>query len=370
MNVAGMHITELYTDCIVGEIDDPDRARVGLYVPKTSNRKYHRIDIGQSTPEQMIIEAVQWIIKESDDLRYLVACFCGPFLSLDNTSAKDSKDYRNSGDYGRLGLLRRYDKHWSGLPIYQLLKDHLNQLEPRPIVRIYTDVDAGAYGEFWKRSTLTNASYYNKRANLVFLSLGRSINGGVAVKGSIFRGRHHPLMGSLRPARFFAYTKSGGVLRDEYRGCCPLHQDCLEGLIGIDALEERTGMQFSDIPNSDPVWKYVAYYAAELCISITSSWSPSRIILSGRLIKEQTDPGFSDRLLRQIRGYFYSHVNPNGDDVFSPDYAAIRRRDSFLSLPQRVVKKDGEERSGLPCIHGALRLAAKLSYEYSRHASK
>ena len=79
------------------------------------------------------------------------------------------------------------------------------------------------------RSTLRGAA--QAISDFIYLTVGTGIGGGGIVNGRVLHGLVHPEMGHIRIPH--------DQVRDPYRGCCPFHGDCLEGLACGPAMEER-----------------------------------------------------------------------------------------------------------------------------------
>lgn len=259
----------------------------------------------------------------------VIGCF-GPFISLDVESE----------DYGKLPNISSH-LGWQNVDLYKITEEYLESKECRSGISVHVEVDLVALGEFWFRikEDLEQRSpsdpghpeaRFIRESVHVFLKFSRSINGGIAYGGGSWRGRQHPLMSAVKPRRF----RMGGII-DPYEGCCPVHHDCIEGLIGIRALEERTGKQsFHSIEDDHPVWSLVAYYVARLCVMTTALIAPSLIVLGGRIIEEAPEP---HRLIERIRGYFLQEIE--GDGRRSPDYPELDRPDEFIQ--ERKYSRSG-----------------------------
>ena len=93
-------------------------------------------------------------------------------------------------------------------------------------VALDTDVNGAVLAETrWGAARgLTDAMY---------LTVGTGIGGGAIVGGQLVHGMLHPEMGHIRIPHDWA--------ADPYKGSCPYHGDCLEGLACGRALEERWG---------------------------------------------------------------------------------------------------------------------------------
>lgn len=131
---------------------------------------------------------------------------------------------------------------------------------------------------------------------LVYLTVGTGVGGGVLIDGRPVHGLIHPEPGHLR------------VRRDEgdaFAGVCPIHGDCLEGLISGPAIAARTGMPGDRIGDDDPVWGSVAAEMAEALAMLMLTLSPQRILIGGGVFhkRERLFASLRVRVARLLGGY-------------------------------------------------------------------
>ncbi|MCR5120544.1 MAG: ROK family protein [Lachnospiraceae bacterium] len=111
--------------------------------------------------------------------------------------------------------------------------------------------------------------------NVVYITVGTGIGGGVMAEGRILHGMMHPELGHM-------------VMHihpeDSYKCRCPFHDHCLEGLACGLAVEERRGLKGKDIPDDDKVWEIEAYYLGQAMVNLILTLSPERIILGGGIM--------------------------------------------------------------------------------------
>lgn len=385
--VAGVYITENRIDLLVGELVQQPNAenavRLGTYshgseraqsTPKTQNRDGISIHRENRAPSEMIEDAIDWIAQNAPNVESIcVGCF-GPYVSLENRTDWAATEFKPetdaNPDYGRLGEVPRYDG-WGNMPLHyifsELFADKYNLF---PVIRFFTDVDVAAYGEYW---LLVHGDAFDARKyrqeSLAFIKISRSVSVGVVHRGRIWQGRLHPGAGALQPMRYTRPLKNR-IFQDEFQGICPYHGDCLEGLIGQNALEarmENTPFKVIAEENYPPLWDMVAHYVANLCVATTSFISPSRIVLGGRIVRDEFSSQLSNEFLENVRGKFYQYVKAKdprlSENALSPDYPEIRDRDNFITLASRRKKKDLTERYAMPGRHGAIRFAASKLME-------
>lgn len=378
--VAGVYITESRLDIVIGQIDDSKKRDKSLKVlnvrtPNTLNyegrkriaKSLHRGP--QELPQQFIIRGVREIIDNSQrfNLRWVsIACF-GPFQSLSNPPERPNRTTK----YGKLGLVPYY-VGWAELPIYNIVVREFRKRKLSTRVRIYTDVDASAFGEYWyryHRRLLPQAK--DERFNVLYLKFSKSISGGFVRKGRIWRQPEHPSFSVVVPRRY-TDTINGKPVRDEFKGNCPYHGDCIEGLIGAEAISERHGLPFEDIRYNALDCRIIAYYVAQLCIMSTAILMPASIVIGGRVVGENRDYNQAVKILGLVRGYFHQYLHTEDKkklgNTISPNYEHLHNIKTFITLP---VRSSDVERGAMPGRHGALRLAAQNYFdqiEVNNHA--
>jgi len=157
-----------------------------------------------------------------------------------------------------------------------------------------TDVNAAALGEYtWGAAQGLDT--------FIYLTIGTGIGGGAMVNGQLLHGLMHPEMGHLRIPHDFA--------GDPYRGICPYHNDCLEGLASGPALEHRWGKKAEYIPVDHPAWELEASYLALGLVNLICTFSPQRIIMGGGVMQQkQLFPGIHKKVKELLGGYLSSPI--------------------------------------------------------------
>ncbi|MCD7035599.1 ROK family protein [Metabacillus sp. GX 13764] len=133
-----------------------------------------------------------------------------------------------------------------------------------------TDVNAAALGE----------AVYGAAKGLdscLYLTVGTGIGGGAIVKGEVLQGLSHPEMGHILVRKH---------PEDTYRGKCPYHGDCLEGLAAGPAIEERWGKKGIELADRPEVWEMEGFYLAQALMQYALILSPKKIILGGGVMKQ------------------------------------------------------------------------------------
>jgi fructokinase len=145
-------------------------------------------------------------------------------------------------------------------------------------VALDTDADGAALGE---QQWGAGAGF----DPVVYVTVGTGIGGGAVVGGRRLHGLVHPEMGHVRVPRDGA---------DTFRGTCPFHGDCLEGLASGVAIRERCGAPGEALAIDHPVWALEARYLALGLVNVIAVLSPQRIIVGGGVMRHP-------RLLARIR---------------------------------------------------------------------
>ena len=132
--------------------------------------------------------------------------------------------------------------------------------------------------------------------NFIYLTIGTGIGGGGMVNGKLMHGLVHPEMGHIR----IPHDKSA----DPYPGCCPFHDDCLEGLASGTAIEKRWGQRGEELPDDHAAWIWESYYLALAISDFICTLSPEKVIIGGGLMeKKQLFPMVRKNVFQLLNGY-------------------------------------------------------------------
>jgi fructokinase len=132
--------------------------------------------------------------------------------------------------------------------------------------------------------------------NLVYITVGTGIGGGVLVNGVPLHGLMHPEIGHLFVRRH--------PLDAAFGGSCPFHGDCLEGLASGPAIKLRSNHELSLLDADHPQWTLQADYLGQLCAALVLTISPQRIIMGGGVMTEtRLFPLIRQRMLHWLAGY-------------------------------------------------------------------
>ena len=209
-------------------------------------RATHRIPT--TTPDETIGAAVDWFKTQGEQLTAIGIGSFGP-LQLD----------KSASNWGHITRTPKPD--WSNTD----LVTPLTEAFACP-VGIETDVNAAALAE----------AQWGAGANcrsLLYLTIGTGIGGGFVSRGQLLQGLSHPEMGHIRMPRHPDDT--------EFRGSCPFHGDCLEGLASGPAIIARWGRSLSELEVGHPGTAIIAWYLAQAMVTFQAVMEPERIVLGG-----------------------------------------------------------------------------------------
>ncbi|MGV1003824.1 MAG: ROK family protein [Candidatus Nanopelagicales bacterium] len=165
-----------------------------------------------------------------------------------------------------------------------------------------TDVNGAALGELdWGAA--------QGLENVVYMTIGTGIGGGVIAGGELLHGMLHPEIGHIRLAHDWQ--------ADPFPGRCPFHGDCLEGMAAGPAIGDRWGTPAFELPPGHPAWELEALYLAQLCQSLICTLSPERIVLGGGVM-EQTHlfPMIRQKTIELLNGYVQTPQILQGIDEY------------------------------------------------------
>lgn len=115
--------------------------------------------------------------------------------------------------------------------------------------------------------------------NHVYLTIGTGVGAGIVIGGKPVHGVGHPEIGHVRVRRH---------AHDDFAGNCPIHGDCIEGLVSGPAISARAGERVESLAAGDPLWDQVAAELAELMIILILTLSPQRIVIGGGVAERRS----------------------------------------------------------------------------------
>lgn len=175
---------------------------------------------------------------------------------------------------------------WQNTDVVGFLKNRF-----KAPVAFDTDVNGAVLGEYlWGAGQGMDP--------LVYITIGTGVGGGVLAHGKLLHGLLHPEIGHVQvppPRRSKAVTR---------RGQCPFHAHCVEGYVSGPAIAKRWGALAEKLPPDSPAWEEAAEVLGHLCVNLTLTLSPRRIILGGGVMdQEQVLPLVHGQFVKLLNGY-------------------------------------------------------------------
>ncbi|MBA3667812.1 MAG: ROK family protein [Sphingomonas sp.] len=166
---------------------------------------------------------------------------------------------------------------------------------------------------------------------LCYVTVGTGIGVGVADHGVASGGAANVEAGHSRVPR----------ARDDeaFAGICSYHADCLEGLASGPALKARWGAGAESLDPGHEAWAREAHYIACLCVNLSYTLRPQRIILGGGVLAQTG-------LYAQVRAAYVDLLAGYALDAWNADAAR------FICAPTLVDPSPG--------LTGAIDLARDL----------
>lgn len=159
----------------------------------------------------------------------------------------------------------------------------------------------------------------------IYITIGTGVGIGVIADGKLVHGMLHPEGGHILLHK---------AAEDKYKGFCPFHDNCFEGLAAGPAIEGRWGKKAVELADDKKVWELEAEYIAQALVDYTCILSPQRIILGGGVMhQQQLFSMIRDKFAKLLNGYLKTKE--------------LEDLDSFI-VPQSLDDKQG--------IMGALKL--------------
>jgi hypothetical protein len=318
----------------------------------------------------------------------LDAVCIGSCMALKSTVSEE-RFWGDKSNYGVIAVNTR-KPHWARVNLYKIACFELDGVVPADNITVRADSSLAALGEYhWrlarnklispqnltriKRQSSTHQEVLRRagtdgNATLAYIKLSSEINAGVAFKGDLLGGTNHPFVSLLRPRRLEKILK-GVVYRDMFEGTCELHKDCYTGLISSGALEARLTEindqlgdgdvrypNFHSLPPGHPVVYHLAFYTAQLCITMVATHVPSLIVLGGRILNDRTlrseekiEKGIVSRVNNEIKRQLRLDREVNGRKVEIPHFPDLYRPDGFVQ----------GSLCNLPGVYGGLVLARR-----------
>lgn len=244
----------------------------------------HRTDT--TTPEQTMIEVLE-IIKGFKAKYNIKALGLGCFGPIDVDV--------NSPTYGYITNTPKIA--WQNFDILSSIKSVFDV----PI-NFNTDVNAAALCEQrWGAAVGFE--------NLLYLTIGTGVGGGVICNNRIVQGATHTELGHIGIAQ---------NPNDDFKGSCPFHGNCLEGLASGTAVNKRWEVSNASKLTDDHIaWQFEAEYLAKAITSFIFTLSPQKVILGGGVMHKTV---LFDLVRKNVKNYVNGYF----------DYPALQEMNNFI----------------------------------------
>jgi len=227
-----------------------------------------RLRIDTKDPMSTLKAVQDYIIAHQPDA-VGIACF-GP-LDLDPASPT----------YGSITSTPK--NGWKDTPVLKIIQEVF-----KGPIGIDTDVNGAALAEsLWGTGIGCDP--------LVYITIGTGIGAGIIVNNKPIHGLLHPEFGHI-------YLRSHP--QDPFKGVCPYHENCFEGLASGPSLNQRWGVQADTLRQDHPAWDIEAFYIAQACVSLILTLSPKKIVLGGGVMHQtQLLPKIKQQIRVLLNGY-------------------------------------------------------------------
>lgn len=193
-----------------------------------------------------------------------------------------------ASDYG--SILNTPKQGWGGVDVIGFLKDAFSNTR----FAFDTDVNAAALGEGYAGASQGEENY-------IYVTVGTGIGGGVVMGGRVHHGRMHAEIGHM-------LIPIAEGERPDFKGACPFHGRCLEGLASGTAMSERRGVSADMLDPGHEAWKLEAFYLAAMVQNLVACYAPEKIILGGGVMEQGFLLDMVKVELSQITGgYWQAH---------------------------------------------------------------
>ncbi|WP_028974334.1 ROK family protein [Spirochaeta cellobiosiphila] len=236
-----------------------------------------------TNPKDTLQKTIQFFKEQEEKRKQKISAMgIGSFGPLDPVLTSDTYGYITSTP----------KKGWQNTDFIGTMKEHF----PIPMV-FDTDVNGAALGEGeWGAAKGCH--------NFIYLTIGTGIGGGIVIDGKPLQGLIHPEVGHM------LITKADN---DNYKGTCPFHENCWEGLAAGPALEGRWNMPGKDLPSDHEAWNLEAEYIAQGLTNLLMILSPEKIILGGGVMHQRHLFTKVRELVKKKAADYISHPHLKGD---------------------------------------------------------
>lgn len=210
---------------------------------------------------------------------------------------------------------------WRGFNYFKYLKKAFSL----PIA-INTDVNGAAIGELEWGAAKGLESF-------LYMTVGTGIGVGGMVLSRFIMGLSHSEMGHI-------YIPIHP--KDKFKGVCPSHKNCLEGLASGPSMMKRWKIESAkDLPKGHFGWELESWYLAAAVTNYILCFSPQRIIIGGGVLKT---PGLIQKVRKDVLKFLNGYLHQ--DEI-------VKHIDRYIVLPK--LKGDAGILGGIALVKDLLK---------------
>jgi len=266
------------------------------------------VKITTTTPDETLGQVIDFFQQAQQDIGSLKALGMAAFGPLDLN--------KSSSTYGY--ITRTPKPHWSHTDITGILRNGIGVP-----VGLETDVNGAILAEAkWGAAQSID--------DAIYVTIGTGIGGGIISGGKLLHGLSHPELGHMQ------------VPLDErdrdFAGYCSFHgNQCLTGLASGPAMALRWKTNAENLPPEHEAWDLEAEYLAAMCMNLSLTLCPKKIILGGGVMSQ---PFMLDKVrqkfLQKMAGYldYLDNEKAVADLIVTPELEKPGLIGAFLLADQ------------------------------------
>lgn len=211
---------------------------------------------------------------------------------------------------------------WRNFPMLNTIKEAIGKDLP---IGFDTDVNGSLLGEVtWGCAKgLSDAVYF---------TIGTGIGMGAMVGGKLLHGMLHAEAGHLKMAI---------DPNDPFKGNCPSHGACFEGMASGPAIEARWGKSAKELADRPEVWELEADYITQEMAAVIFLLSPQKIILGGGVMHQtQLFPLIRKKVVEYINNYIDTKELRNINNYIVP--AALNDNQGIMGAIKLAMNAEAE----------------------------
>lgn len=140
------------------------------------------------------------------------------------------------------------------------------------------------------------------KESLCYVTVGTGIGIGLIINGKCVHGMMHPEGGHVR----VPVDEREKTLYNDFKGVCPFHNGCVEGLCSNIAVKERLQLtsvhEVAELADDNEVWDLLAGYLGTFASNLYLTLSYEKILFGGGIFNRAI-------LLQKTREVFAERIN-------------------------------------------------------------